>query len=440
MKPSAADTTPVHSQRRGFLSRVFGRSSADKNKNRSKRVIASAVALSLVAGSGVAVPEAAYAKTKAKQSRSASSTHRRAPAVRGPIPTSIVVDVDNNRVLNEFNADTQIYPASTTKMMTLYLVFDALDSGRLRLDQRLTVSANAAAQPRTNLALRAGSTITVDQALRGLMVHSSNDAAVVLGEALGGSRAGFARMMNAKARQLGMNNSNFFNANGLGDPGQHVTARDMSRLMMALWRDHPRLARDYMAIPSFTYNGTTYTNTNRLLGSSTCPGVIGGKTGYIRASGTNIVLMAERNNRRVVVGVFGRSSGAVRNELACNLINFAYFKMVRDPSATYDSNRDYEVVMPPLPTPVPTMTTPSPVLPGTIPPIAPGLPGEAQTTSPLTTTPLGAPTGAITLPQVSTGTNGIQPLFNSSSWQPRTTPESAFYQPVSMRYNLRLNP
>ncbi len=431
MRPSAPKNAPVETQRRGFLSRIFTRSASAKKSSASRKAIIGAVALSLAAGS-VAMPDDAHAAKR-----------RSAPA--GPTPASIVLDVENNRVLNELNADTRIHPASTTKLMTIYLVFDALESGRLRADQRLTVSAHAAGMPRTNLALRAGSTITVDQALRGLMVHSANDAAVVLGEAVAGSESNFARQMTAKARALGMSNTTFANANGLGAPSQRVTARDMSRLMVALFRDHPELARRYLAIPSFSYNGGSWTNTNRLLGSDQCPGIIGGKTGYIRAAGTNIVVMAERNNRHVVVGVFGRSTGAVRNNLTCNLINFAYFKMVRDPNATYDSTRTYEVVMPPAPAapatpvtaPAAPVTTGGPVPYTALPPVTPQ-------TSPL------APSGDITVSPFSLdaarpqGMPSLHPLFNSSQWQNRQPQQPApddqarlFFAPAQTRYSLR---
>ncbi len=347
MTPAPAPSTPhdhPHAARRGLLSRLFTRLAAPR------KTLTAMMALTLAAG--VAMPDDAMAARK-----------KRTAAPAGPTPASIVIDVDNNRVLNEFNATRRIHPASTTKMMTAYLVFEAIQSGRLRADQHLTVSANAAAQPRTNLALRAGSTITVDQALRGLMVHSANDAAVVLGEAVAGNRAAFARQMTAKARALGMTNSTFFNANGLGDPSQLVTAQDMARLLIAVQRDYPALYATYFGVRDFSYNGGSWTNTNRLLGSEQCPGITGGKTGYIRAAGTNIVVMAERNNRRVVVGVFGRATGAIRNNLTCNLVNFAYFKMLRDPNATYDSNRQYEVIMPPAPatTPAPTPAVPQPV-------------------------------------------------------------------------------
>lgn len=398
---------------------MFARSAKPKKSAAHKKALVGAIALSLAAGS-IALPDDAHA------------AKRRAAAPAGPTPASIVLDVENNRVLNELNADTRIHPASTTKLMTAYLVFEALESGRLRADQRLTVSARAAGQPRTNLALRTGSTITVDQALRGLMVHSANDAAVVLGEAVAGNETAFARQMTAQARELGMRNTTFANANGLGAPSQRVTARDMSRLMVALFRDHPELSRRYLAVPSFTYNGTTWTNTNRLLGSDQCPGIIGGKTGYIRAAGTNIIVMAERNNRHVVVGVFGRSTGAVRNNLTCNLINFAYFKMVRDPNATYDSTRTYEVVMPPLPA---SATPPAPVAPATSGPVP-------YTPTPVPATPLPQAVNPFAPP--APDVPALQPAFNSSLWQNRspqqpTQDEQArqLFTPVSTRYSLR---
>ena len=412
MKPSAlknpSDTT-APARQRGWISRLFTRSAADKKQPaRKKHTLRAAVAAATLAT--VAMPTAAEAQ-------------------RGPTPASIVIDVDNNQVLNAFNADTRVFPASTTKMMTAYLVFEALESGRLRRDQRLTVSANAAAQPRTNLALRRGTTITVDQALRGLLVHSGNDAAVVLGEALGGTREGFERMMDAQARELGMRGTNFFNANGLGNPNQYTTARDMANLLIAIERDFPELYDEYMGVRSFSYNGMSWNNTNRLLDSDQCPGITGGKTGYIRASGSNIVVMAERNDRTVVVAVFGRASAAARNSLTCNLVNYAFFRMVRDPNATYDSDRTYEVVMPPLPTP--PQPVPQPGAPVILPPVAPP-PVDPTMTPPMT----GISPGPITF---RSGTGLIQPLFNSSVFAPRALSAPAQktqpYSLVSQRYS-----
>lgn len=428
MRPSALSNTPIEPQRRGFLSRLFTRCAATKKTSSFKKALVAMLAFALAAGSVAAPNDAHAAKRK-----------NRAPAKRTAVvqpsltPASIVLDVEGNRTFNEFNADTRIHPASTTKLMTAYLVFEALDSGRLRAEQHLTVSANAAAQPRTNLALRAGSTITVDQALRGLMVHSANDAAVVLGEAVGGNRAAFSRMMNTQARELGMHKSTFTNANGLGDPNQRVTARDMSRLMVAIFRDHPELARRYLAVPSFSFNGGSWTNTNRLLNSAQCPGIIGGKTGYIRAAGTNIVVMAERNDRHVVVGVFGRMTGAIRNDLTCNLINFAYYKMLRDPAATYNPDLSYEIIMPPvvaIPS-LPPVTTQAPI----------------PTTDPDTFWPVPPPQKPPASPfSPNRDIETQQPLPENNHWpnpavqkSPQNGTDHMIFKSVSTGYSLRFN-
>ncbi len=361
------------------------------NAGRRQRAVATAMAATMAA---VAVPEAASATP------------------RGPTPASIVYDVGSRNVMFEFNSNTRIFPASTTKLMTAYLTFEAMESGRLSSDQMLSVSRNAAGQPRTNLGMMSSrseryviryrtrngrrvpvygtrtisnqvvSRISVDDAVRGLMVHSANDAAVVLGETLGGDRAGFARQMNAKARELGMTNSNFFNANGLGDDSQVTSARDMVILLEAIQRDFPAYYARYLGIPSFTYRGTTWTNTNRLLNSAECPGIDGGKTGYIRAAGSNIVLSAERGGHRIIVGVFGRASSAARNDLACNMVNYAFYRLFSDPATgPYDVDRDYPIVFA------------APALPGTAPPVipTPEVPGNPQ---PYLPTPWAPPVGA----------------------------------------------
>lgn len=284
----------------------------------------------------------------------------------GPTQAAIVINPDTDQVIYSRNAQTPVYPASTTKLMTAYLTLEAIHNGRLRRDQRLNVSALASRQPRTNLAngartLGAIGTITVDDALRGLMVHSANDAAVVLAEAVGGSVSGFASMMNAKARAIGMTNSNFVNPNGLPSTAQRTTAMDMATLIERIERDYPELYREYLAVPNFSYNGMGWTNTNRLLNSDVCPGVTGGKTGYIRASGFNIVVSANRNGQRVIVGVFGGASGASRNARACNLINFAYTVMNGQPDAVFDPAHTYTVITPPPQMPpmqMPVITNP----------------------------------------------------------------------------------
>lgn len=224
---------------------------------------------------------------------------------------SMVIDADSGRVYHARHADAQRYPASLTKMMTLFLLFDAIERGKLRLSQKLPVSARAARQPPTKLALRPGSSISVENAILALAVKSANDVAVVVAEALGGSEAGFARMMTKRARQLGMKRTTFRNASGLPHSGQVSTARDMTRLARAVMLHHKRYFH-YFSRKSFRYGARTYATHNRLLRSY--EGTTGIKTGYIRASGYNLVASATRNGRRLIGVVFGGRSSATRNK------------------------------------------------------------------------------------------------------------------------------
>lgn len=216
--------------------------------------------------------------------------------------SSIVVDAETGRVIEENNANGRRYPASLTKMMTLYLAFTAIKRGRLKFTQRLRVSRRAARQPRTRLGLRAGSTISARNAILGLITRSANDAAVVIAETLASSETRFARKMTRTARKLGMRRTVFRNASGLYNKGQFTTARDMATLAVALMRDFPRYYRLF-STQSFVYRGQVYRNHNRLLGRVS--GVDGVKTGYIRAAGFNLVASSVRNNRRLVGVVMG---------------------------------------------------------------------------------------------------------------------------------------
>lgn len=235
--------------------------------------------------------------------------------------TSIVVDHNTGAVLSESGADTVNYPASLTKMMTLYLTFEALRAGRISLATRLPVSAEAARQPPSKLGLRPGSTIRVDEAIRALAVKSANDVAVVLAEAIGGTEARFAQLMSYRARELGMARTRFVNASGLPDELQRTTARDMAVLAGRLLTDFPEYY-GFFGLPYFVWRGRTYHNHNRLLG--TYPGMDGLKTGYIRASGYNLAASAVRNGRRLVAVVLGGSSSAERNREMVRLLDEAF--------------------------------------------------------------------------------------------------------------------
>jgi D-alanyl-D-alanine carboxypeptidase len=234
---------------------------------------------------------------------------------------AIVVDQATGEVLYERNADDQNYPASLTKMMTLYMVFSAMESGRLQLDTRLRVSANATKQPPSKLGFEAGETITVENAIRALVTKSANDVAVVVAEALAGSEKRFAEAMTKRAHKLDMKNTTFQNASGLPDRKQISSARDMARLAIALKRDFP-VYYGYFATESFAFDGAVHKNHNKLLGRY--DGVDGVKTGYTRSSGYNLVASAERNGRRLVAVVLGGDSARQRDMQVMRLLDSGF--------------------------------------------------------------------------------------------------------------------
>jgi D-alanyl-D-alanine carboxypeptidase len=231
---------------------------------------------------------------------------------------SLVIDADSGRVLHAVNADTRNYPASLTKMMTLYMVFEALDAGRWSLKTRLGVSPRAARQPASRLGLRRGQSIRVRQAILALVTKSANDVASAVAEALGGSERKFALMMTAKARALGMTRTTFRNASGLPHRGQLTTARDMSRLAQALLTKKRRHYH-FFATSTFRWGGAAHRNHNKLLGSY--DGADGIKTGYIRASGFNLVASATRGSYRLVGVVLGGRSPGGRDRHMASLLD-----------------------------------------------------------------------------------------------------------------------
>lgn len=223
---------------------------------------------------------------------------------------AFVMDARTGKVLHDTAGRSPRYPASLTKMMTLYMVFEKLDSGAWTPRTALPVSEEAASRPPSKLGVKAGTSITVDMAARALAVRSANDVAVVVAEAISGSEEAFARDMTRKARALGMAQTSFANASGLPDPGQVTTARDVAILGKALSDRFPRWFR-YFSTEKVTYNGRTWRNTNRLL--TTVDGMDGIKTGYIRASGYNLCASVRRRGKHVIAVVIGGRSGSDRN-------------------------------------------------------------------------------------------------------------------------------
>jgi D-alanyl-D-alanine carboxypeptidase len=234
---------------------------------------------------------------------------------------SLIMDATSGRVLHETNADLTRYPASLTKMMTLYLLFEAVDNGSLAFDESLPVSEHAASQPPSKLGLKPGQSISVENAILGLVTKSANDVAAAVAERLGGSESRFAWLMTAKARQIGMFRTTFANASGLPDPDQVTSARDMAILALALLHDFPYYYH-YFSTDHFYYGGAVHANHNRLLGAY--EGLDGIKTGYTHSSGFNLVASAMRDGRRLIGVVLGARSPANRSLIMASLLDQAF--------------------------------------------------------------------------------------------------------------------
>lgn len=237
---------------------------------------------------------------------------------------SIVIDATTGRVLHSVNPDSRKHPASLTKMMTLYLLFEALRNGKLTPDQMLRVSYIASRRTPSKLGLKKGERISVRDVIGALITKSANDAATVAGEALAGSERRFARVMTKKARSLGMKRTTFRNASGLPHYKQVSTARDMAILSRALIRDFPTRYR-YFSRQTFTFRGQTYRNHNRLLDSY--EGLDGIKTGYIRSSGFNLAASAKRDGRRVIGVIFGGKSSRWRDRQMTRILDKGFTKL-----------------------------------------------------------------------------------------------------------------
>jgi D-alanyl-D-alanine carboxypeptidase (penicillin-binding protein 5/6) len=246
-----------------------------------------------------------------------------------PKYAAFLMDASTGEVLYSRQSDTQRYPASITKVMTLYLVFERLSHGTLRLDDRVVMSRNAAAQAPSKLGLAAGQSLTVDQAIRALATKSANDVAVALAEHVGGSVDNFARSMTVRARQLGMRNSYFVNPTGLPDERQVTTARDIAILSAAMIRNFPQYYT-YFQQQEFVFGNQVLANHNHLL--RTMPGVDGIKTGYTNAAGFTLAASAVRDGRRLIAVVLGGPSRMARDSNVESLLQAGFNVLSARPS------------------------------------------------------------------------------------------------------------
>jgi len=235
-----------------------------------------------------------------------------------PSYSSMVVDANSGAVLEATNADSLRHPASLTKIMTLYLLFERLEAGKIKMSTEMEVSAHAAAQAPSKLGLKPGQTIEVETAIRAIVTKSANDVAVVVAETLGGSEENFAKQMTAKARTLGMMHTVYRDASGLPNNEQITTARDMTILGRAIQDRFPQYYH-YFATRTFTYRGEEMRNHNHLLGR--VPGVDGMKTGYIHDSGFNIIVSMRRGTRHIVAVVFGGRTASARDARVVSLLD-----------------------------------------------------------------------------------------------------------------------
>lgn len=253
-----------------------------------------------------------------------SATH--GAQAQTPRSAAMVVDANTGEVLHTEQADAHVYPASLTKMMTLYMTFELIEMGRLSYGSKIRMTEEGAAVPPSKLGLKAGEELTVLEAIRALVTKSANDVAVAMAQHIGGSEPNFARLMTQKARALGMRQTTFRNASGLPDSGQVTTARDMITLGLRLQDDFPRHYKLF-ATRSFSFRGKSYRNHNTLL--HRYQGTDGIKTGYTRASGFNLVSSVHRDGKHIVAAVFGGKSAATRNAKMQKIIGRSFAKASR---------------------------------------------------------------------------------------------------------------
>lgn len=261
---------------------------------------------------------------------------------------ALIIDGTTGKVLYARNQLAERHPASLTKMMTLYLLFDAIKKGQISLNSTIPISAHAARQKPTNLHLRSGDQLTVDLAIKALVVRSANDVAAAIAEALGGTEGHFAELMTAKARALGMRNTFYHNASGLPDPLQITTAADLAVLARHLAYDFPQFYH-YFSTPSFSYRGREYVTHDNLIGRYR--GTDGIKTGYTGASGFNLVSSVVRDNTHVIGIVMGGRTAARRDKEMMRLLDLAFDAAGRNPALVARAQVPWQVALNTQPNP-----------------------------------------------------------------------------------------
>jgi len=307
-----------------------------------------------------------------------------------PPYASIVVDANSGKVMEAVNADSPRYPASLTKIMTLYLLFERLEAGKIKLSTEMPMSAHAAAQAPSKLGVKPGQSIDVATAIRAIVTKSANDVAVCVAEAIAGDEITFAKQMTAKARALGMKHTNYHNASGLPDEHQITTARDQAILGRAIQDRFPKFYH-YFSTRTFAYHGKEMRNHNHLLGR--VDGVDGIKTGYIHESGFNIVTSVHRGSRHIVAVVFGGRSASARDarvkSLIANNINVAANKRTASPvvEGWMTALARAEIPTPPAKPPIepvkPVIEQKVASAPPPLPPVAPPVPGSTDPIRPI---------------------------------------------------------
>jgi len=293
--------------------------------SKSKTIISSKDSVAKVSGRTPSKSASkVVASAKSTKSKATSKVVAKKSVAKPDLYAALVVNADTGEVLYEKSAGESRYPASLTKMMTLYLTFDALKHGVLDVNKSIAVSSKAAGQPQTNISLHSGDRLSIKTAIESLVVRSANDSAMALGESIGGTEFNFALAMTQKARELGMKNTVFRNPNGLPDDKQVTTAYDMARLAIALRRDFPEYYH-YFKLTSFAHNGITYPGHNRVM--EKYAGADGVKTGYIRASGFNLVTSVSRAGHRLVAVVFGGTSSTTRDSKMIALLDQTFAQL-----------------------------------------------------------------------------------------------------------------